>query len=378
MLIVETPPGMAVRLHLRCLPQKIADGWDTDCLKQFAVYHHFMRGALAAATNVPAYVLCWHDLMAASRTIELVNATRRPVKSPEIRKVAPCASLDRLGQPGGIVNTGGVSVARAHGSLAAKLAFDVAVEVASSGKVRIEAEWHSPDTLGVVGPPARGIITERQLADLTAGPGLIKIGPLGAEHTLPSAGFHLIRYRAVAASRFKSAFDPQLPARDFETTGPELLVPFLNVAPPAALRIAEVNPTTDRKFYTAIEDAKERFFSEQKSLIRIYFPAETEAVGSDELAGVLVWQPDSNAGPPADSALVRRVSSNWGIDPLRPTMVPGLIAQRQTISTGIRGSRRVKFWTWRISPGCFCKKKRGGSIYAAAVRSICWSRSPTP
>jgi hypothetical protein len=322
-LVVRVPPGMTARLHLRCAP-KAHDG-EQDRLETFAFFAEHAAFCRQKSVRARLSQGCV-DLVCAPRMVELLHASRSPLEAPVIQAVHYLDHGKRQHRYPVDSSQGLSGIGRLENDLSALLSFHVLAEIQSTAKVRITAQWDGPDTANPSSDGSKrlhgnAILGEVQAADWIAGPGLVPLPRMHLRHSLPSTGFHLVTYRAVASSRFKEHYSDEKDPSKFEGESPPARVPFLNCAVPPAPAFAYLVPTFEwRQEPITCPDpitgqkGVRQFRSQRLGWVRLFFSGAWNVTGDDEMIGVLLWGGEAR---PEEASRMRRSATCWGLDPIR-------------------------------------------------------------
>jgi peptidoglycan hydrolase-like protein with peptidoglycan-binding domain len=301
-----------------------------------------------------------HWMLTPPRLLTLVHAVQQPIGRPGfvgLRSRQPGSALgfqteDETG-PTAAVAFNSVTAWRTLGAIDAYLVGGLRVHGLSTGKVDLIAEWDDPVDTGVGHPgmlnqsahadelplhdPTSGYLRasgpeERyvgyynrdhdviwfaapgdELADIPSpNEGLSSV--VAPRHHLNDSKHHVVRYRAIASSRFRDYFPPGSDT-EFTRASDVITVDVPASARPAAPHIVKVLPTFgwERQTSTNLKSSV-RFGGG----LRVYLDRPWFSSGEGELLGVTLWNGQGEISNPTRESW-KHVITQWGVDPIWQT-----------------------------------------------------------
>lgn len=298
-----------------------------------------------------------HWMLTPPHILTLIHAVQQPIGRPQFTALRtqhpgtdPSIQTEDESGPTRAVAFDPVAAWRALGAVDAYLTGGLRVHGASTGKLDLIADWDDPadagtGAIGMIHQSAH--VDEIPLPSLNdgylqaSGPGNRLVGryesaqdiiwfyvtgdelggfpPGGAgtsqvaapRHYLNDTKHHVVRYRAVASSRYRDCF-PADSALDFTRTSAPVTVDVPCSARPAAPRILKVLPTFgwDRQVATNLKSS-----ARVGGGIRVYLDRPWYSSGAGELLGVTLWNADVPPGDEAREAW-KHLITQWGLDPI--------------------------------------------------------------
>ena len=330
-----------------------------------------------------------HWMLTPPHILTLIHAVQQPIGRPQFTALRtqhpgtdPSIQTEDESGPTRAVAFDPVAAWRALGAVDAYLTGGLRVHGASTGKLDLIADWDDPadagtGAIGMIHQSAH--VDEIPLPSLNdgylqaSGPGNRLVGryesaqdiiwfyvtgdelggfpPGGAgtsqvaapRHYLNDTKHHVVRYRAVASSRYRDCF-PADSALDFTRTSDPVTVDVPCSARPAAPRILKVLPTFgwDRQVATNLKSS-----ARIGGGIRVYLDRPWYSSGAGELLGVTLWNADVPPGDEAREAW-KHLITQWGLDPIwagppvqavpDPTAFPDAVATETYLTLDELGS----------------------------------------
>jgi hypothetical protein len=295
-----------------------------------------------------------HWMLTPARTLKLIHAVQQPIGHPAFSYLPVTLPTD--GGPHGLSSVPLYSPSeltpltawRGYGAQDAYLLGGLKVHGASTGKVDIEASWTEPKdneqvhaSAHVDQVPLHSTLDAVLYADGARAVGqysgeldLIAFlnqssdpAPVAPRHHFNDTRHRMVRYRAIATTRFRDEFpasEPDGTALTFTRASEEVVVDVPSTARPAAPQVVYVVPTfgwtreTTTNLQTSVRQGRG---------LRVYLERPWFSSGEDELLGVTLFNSAPSADPSGDAERERHKAyvTQWGMDPLWQT--PALMAR---------------------------------------------------
>jgi hypothetical protein len=327
-------PSFRLRVEEGSGPPQPADGLLTVHLPQAGVaqvrYSSFFEKALIDSDVLGIWLLVspqkriqlrpgaeagQHWMLTPFRTLELVHAVQHPLVAPQLVKPV-------LGR-----NYGETSATFRSGTVSA--------DAKSTGRLEVVAQWTEPLDLSPDPPnenvPGRGHVCGFTLGGMEDS---ARLGPEDKPGTPPNNPQHravhefgdtkhrVVQYRAVATTRFREYFPPEITSDPDNITqaGDWVEKPIPSSARPDVPRVLSVVPTfkwVEKPTRTGV--ARTRLGNG----LRVWLDRGWWSSGAGELLGVVLREPGPIPTDPDDDAMKAYVT-DWGSDPLWASDPPTL------------------------------------------------------
>lgn len=321
------PKAGRARVRLSCQPPP--DRLDEFALRRWVV-EALAEGGDAAAIELHAATAAAGRVWSISpgRDVELVHAVQRPLRAPAVLRLEARRELgSTFAWLGGELLVHGGSSERLDLLAAWTDAVDRLEDaaphpnVAASAHV-LEVPIHlARDTPPPSQPAPEDVVAAGEydesldLVRLVAPPPGDESGrEFLSRHEFGDTRHRLIRYRGVAASRFREYFASKLAdtPENVSRAGAEVEVDVPSSARPAAPRVLYVVPTFGWERGDAPNDPQVQVSRRRGNGLRVYLERPWFSSGVGELLGVVLW-PDWHNDPPEQ---MMSFVSRWGRDPI--------------------------------------------------------------
>ncbi len=238
-----------------------------------------------------------HWMLTPFRTVEFVHATQQPLGLPEF---------------------GSLKAGKVPGDTFATVVDKLKVSGKSTSKIDLFAEWSEPvDPLAE--PKWKNIDGKAHVVELKVfDPDTVNL-PLNSQHEFGDTKHRMVRYRAVATTRFREYLadelakddpsDPDKLLKNLTRTSEIVEKNILNSARPDAPKVLYIVPTF------GWESGTEAGGKSSKRIgggLRIWMDRPWFSSGEGELLGVMIWTGDFSTIPDKYKPYV----TQWGVDPI--------------------------------------------------------------